>query len=223
VDWFYAQNNRQMGPVALDALSALLQRREIQPQDLVWREGMTDWKPAGEIPELSAAIPTGANPVSYYNPQAGFSQPILYAGFWLRLAAHLIDYVILAVLGGIVSQLLAFQTPMFHQHHGSPLFTLLFFGWQASTLTLALHWLYYTLMESSRFQATPGKLALGLAVTDTSGNPVSFGRACGRFFAKALSYATLYFGFAMAGWTDRRQALHDLISDCLVIRKPRSF
>jgi uncharacterized RDD family membrane protein YckC len=84
---------------------------------------------------------------------------------------------------------------------------------------LVLDWLYYTLLESSVWQGTLGKKALGLEVTDLGGRRVSFGRATGRFFARIISGLTLGIGFIMAGFTERKQALHDIIAGCLVIRK----
>jgi uncharacterized RDD family membrane protein YckC len=82
--------------------------------------------------------------------------------------------------------------------------------------------LYYSVMESSPWQATLGKRALGLQVTDLQGRRISFGRATGRYFAKIVSGLTLSIGYLMAGFTRRKQALHDIIAECLVVRRPRS-
>ncbi len=76
--------------------------------------------------------------------------------------------------------------------------------------------IYWILMESSRWQASVGKLALGMKVTDEQGLRLSFVRALGRNLLKILSCATLMIGFMMAGWTQKKQALHDKIADCLV-------
>ena len=78
-------------------------------------------------------------------------------------------------------------------------------------------WLYYALMESSSFQATLGKRALGLRVMGIEGEPVSFGRASGRFIGKILS-SVLLIGFLMAAFTPKKQALHDRMAGCVVIR-----
>ena len=77
--------------------------------------------------------------------------------------------------------------------------------------------LYYAWMESSRHQATVGKMALGIKVVDTQGARLSFGHALGRWFAAALSYLTLYIGFLMAAFTQNKQALHDLVAGTLVV------
>jgi len=82
-----------------------------------------------------------------------------------------------------------------------------------------VRWLYYALFEASHFQATPGKMALGLVVTDETGHRIGFGRATGRYFAKLISALILYIGFMMAGWTEKKQALHDILASTLVLKK----
>jgi uncharacterized RDD family membrane protein YckC len=75
-------------------------------------------------------------------------------------------------------------------------------------------------MESSVHQGTLGKMALGLTVTDMQGRRVSFGRATGRYFAKMITgMIPLAIGYIMAGFTEKKQALHDMIASCLVLRK----
>jgi uncharacterized RDD family membrane protein YckC/Tfp pilus assembly major pilin PilA len=84
---------------------------------------------------------------------------------------------------------------------------------------IVVQWLYFALCESSAWQATPGKLALNLCVTDMHGRRIGFGQATGRYFGKILSSFILDIGFMMAGWTARKQALHDLMASCCVVRK----
>ncbi|CAN5862522.1 hypothetical protein BH24BAC1_BH24BAC1_18410 [soil metagenome] len=83
---------------------------------------------------------------------------------------------------------------------------------------LLVQWLYFALMECSARQATIGKLAVGLKVTDLKGRPISFWRASARYFTKFLSLVPLGVGFMMAFYNRRKQSLHDLISSCLVLR-----
>jgi uncharacterized RDD family membrane protein YckC len=123
--------------------------------------------------------------------------PTYYAGFWKRFAAILIDGIILGIVGGIVSAI--FGVPS-----GGPVGTL--FGW-----------LYFATMESSSYQATLGKLILGIRVTDLQGQRTSFARATLRYFAKIISALILMIGFLMAAWTERKQALHDMIAGTLVV------
>ncbi|HUT03496.1 MAG TPA: RDD family protein [bacterium] len=86
-------------------------------------------------------------------------------------------------------------------------------------LNLLVWWLYYAIMESSSLQATLGKLAVGSIVTDLDGDRISFLKATGRHFGKLISALILLLGYLMAGFTERKQALHDLMAGCLVIQK----
>ena len=129
-----------------------------------------------------------------------------YAGFWLRAAALVIDYAILFGGGLILAVLAELSSPGAVEEDAY------------TPIVLFITWLYYALMESSARQATLGKSALGLTVTDLRGERVSFGRATGRFFAKILSGLILGIGYLMAAFTEKKQALHDMMADCLVIR-----
>jgi uncharacterized RDD family membrane protein YckC len=88
------------------------------------------------------------------------------------------------------------------------------------TVSLAVTWLYHAWMESSEWQATLGKKALGLVVTDMAGRRVSFGRATGRHFAKIVTnMVPLAIGYIIAGFTEKKQALHDMIAGCLILHQ----
>jgi len=86
------------------------------------------------------------------------------------------------------------------------------------TLFFCAFWIYEAAMESSSKQATLGKMALGLKVTDEQGRRISFGRATARYFSKIISGMILLIGYIMAGFTARKQALHDMIAGTLVTR-----
>ena len=133
----------------------------------------------------------------------------LYASFWRRIAAYLIDYF---VIGTATAFLAVGVVSTRSESDGANAIVLL--------LIFAAPWLYATLFESSGKQATLGKLALGIKVTDLNGNRISFVHATGRFFAEILSTLTLGFGYAIAAFTNRRQALHDIVASTLVVRKP---
>jgi uncharacterized RDD family membrane protein YckC len=81
------------------------------------------------------------------------------------------------------------------------------------------HWLYEAWLTSSEWQATLGKRALGIAVTGVDGSRISFARATGRYFAKWISAFIFGIGYIMAAFTERKQALHDMIADTLVIKR----
>jgi uncharacterized RDD family membrane protein YckC len=78
-------------------------------------------------------------------------------------------------------------------------------------------WLYFALLESSPWQATLGKLALSIRVTDLEGHRISFPRALGRYPAKVLAFLIAFIGVLMVAWTARKQGLHDKICSTLVL------
>lgn len=129
-----------------------------------------------------------------------------YSGFWRRFVAYVIDNILLSVifwllvlvLGGIAGDGGVFGA-----------YTLAAIGWLV----------YYAAMESSSHQATVGKIALGIQVTDLEGNRISFGKALGRNLAKIISALIFYIGFIMAAFTAKKQALHDMIAGTLVVKK----
>ena len=85
-------------------------------------------------------------------------------------------------------------------------------------ILIALGCVYYTVFESSIWQATPGKRILRLYVTDLNGQRITLGRAFIRNIARQIS-GFLFIGYILAGFTEKKQALHDLIAGCLVMRK----
>lgn len=133
-----------------------------------------------------------------------------YAGFWRRFVASLIDGIVIWIAFFLLTYLLGIET-MSENFNINPI---------PNFISILLGWLYYTLMESSVRQATLGKMAIGIVVTDINGGRISFARATGRHFCKILSALILLIGYIMAGFTPRKQALHDMIADCLVITNP---
>jgi uncharacterized RDD family membrane protein YckC/Tfp pilus assembly major pilin PilA len=134
----------------------------------------------------------------------------LYGGFWMRVAAHLLDSLIVSVV--LVVLFMMFGLSL-RQGPPSAMPALLMF-----VLAVAI-WVYFPLWESSAKQASPGKMALGLIVTDEHGNRLGFWHAFGRFAGKIVSGMIFNIGYMMAGWTGRKQALHDLMAGTFVVRK----
>lgn len=131
-----------------------------------------------------------------------------YAGFWLRFAAYLIDIALLF----IVEVVLAIGVLVMAPHDVRALANVL-------PVSSAIAWAYFALFESSPLRATVGKYALGLYVSDVRGDPIGFGRATARYWLKLLSNLTLLVGWIMAGFTPRKQALHDILAGTLVLRR----
>jgi uncharacterized RDD family membrane protein YckC len=166
---------------------------------------------------------------------AGVSIPLGYAGFWVRFVASLVDGLILAIpfwfvvvtfilmSGGFGIMLHRFPQdshppdPREVMALLAPVFMAFFLAW---LVFLILQWLYFAGMESSARQATFGKAVMSLRVTNYEGQRISFGHATGRFFAKIVSGLIPFaIGYIMAGFTEKKQALHDLIAGTLVLKK----
>lgn len=192
---------------------------------------------AGPIPAPAFSAPgafAGAPPltgvvgtVPAYPAQVVVAQP--YAGFWLRLVAYIIDAAILCLgfilLIGLAAAIVGtgFFRGLGQDVSGAynvlaPVAVLMIAMFVFASL--AGGWIYYAWFESSQYQATPGKLALGLFVTDMQARRITFARASGRFFAKIITgLIPLFIGYIMAGFTAKKQALHDMIASCLVLRR----
>lgn len=125
---------------------------------------------------------------------------------WKRLFAYVVDIVVLLIPAFVVGMILG-----------------ALFGRDAENFIdfamLLLAWVYYATMESSSKQATFGKLALGLKVTDENFQPITFGKASARFFSKILSGILLLIGYLMIFFTEKHQGLHDKIAKTYVIYK----
>lgn len=130
-----------------------------------------------------------------------------YAGFWIRLVAYLIDAIVLGVISYAIAQFFGFPSPFSGEEQST----------SQSLLSTLIGFLYFVLLESGNMQATVGKRAMGLVVTDESGNRITFLNATGRYFAKILSAIILLVGFLMVGWDRRKQGLHDKLVGTLVI------
>lgn len=145
-----------------------------------------------------------------------------FAGFWLRAIAYLFDTILISlVLGLIASFYPATFIKMSDGASASPSLTALpQLTPIAFVITIAATWFYYTIFEASDWQATPGKRALRLYVADLNGQRVTLARAATRNLAKIISSLTFLVGYLVAGFTERKQALHDILASCLVLRKP---
>jgi len=194
-------------------------------------------QPVGGLPAPAAApvtytspanAPDGAMPV-YQSAPIVVPLPSPYAGFWLRVVAHIIDGITFGVLLGVLVLIgIAFigvgalrsAIEGMNSSDAEPSVALVLMILFVAFIGTFAWWIYNAYMESSPNQGTLGKMALGLIVTDMQGRRISFGHASGRFFAGALSrLIPLGIAYMMAGFTEKKQALHDMIAGCLVLRK----
>jgi uncharacterized RDD family membrane protein YckC len=142
-----------------------------------------------------------------------------YAGFWIRLAAALLDVLALYMPVGFALFLVMVVTKLANARKGYD--PAVMFLMASPMVLIAGAWLYFAVMESSPWQATLGKKLLGLYVTDIHGQRLTFGRATGRTLAKYLSVMTAGIGYLVCGVTERKQALHDVVAKCLVLHRSR--
>lgn len=121
-----------------------------------------------------------------------------YGGFWIRVVAAIIDWIVGYAVAGV--------------------FAMVTLGIGA-IFVIFIPWLYEALMTSSEKRATLGKMAFGLTVTDLNGNRITFWRATGRHFAKILSGLILFVGYVMVAFTEKKQGLHDMIAGTVVVQR----
>jgi uncharacterized RDD family membrane protein YckC len=147
---------------------------------------------------------------------------VVYAGFWLRAVAYVADSFLLGLVFTLVVLAPLMERGAIPKNNPEVLLTEVNRQFLAiQLLAVMMSWLYFASFESSSWQATPGKRLLGLVVTDVKGHRISFARASGRYFGKLLSEAIFFIGFFMAGITPHKQALHDMLASCLVLRRPK--
>lgn len=282
-EWFYSRGEERHGPISGTDLKVMAQNGELLPTDLIWREGLADWKKArqfvglfnsappspsadlppalpplpdakadlgigeglpdlGKIPNMDSGLgkiagvitPIGLDSLGI-DGQSGvlddigapsaFSKPRVmaasaggdYAGFWKRFAALIIDRIIMYGLGMAVGLVVGFVYGFLYQPTTDD-------DLQTFTITiyvvgLLLEFLYFAGLECSPWQATVGKLAVGIQVTDLNGDRIGFLRSVARNLCKILSALILLIGYLMAAFTPQKQALHDLITGCLVVNR----
>ena len=130
------------------------------------------------------------------NPYKKLSKNQIYAGFWQRFLAGIIDLIIL-----IVIEVILVFIPVI--------------GW---ILSLFITWLYFAIQHSSTKQATFGMRALDIRITDENHGKIGFWRATGNFYLTVISAFVVFVGFFMIVFTSRKQGFHNLISRTLCIK-----
>ena len=175
-----------------------------------------------------ASIP--ANPVA--TPEEEECPDIgIYAGLGRRFVAFIVDIIIIVLFDLVAMTVLGLtrgiQNSYFYFVQHVPVEQLTTEGTMGSLLgsviaaygiiLIIIPWLFFAGFESSRSQATPGKLLMHIVVTDMTGNKPTFARVTLRHFAKFVSALIIFIGFLMIGLTQKRQGLHDRIAGCLVL------
>ena len=240
MNWYYALNGQQLGPVSDQDLAKLAASGTINANTLVWRDGQADWQP------VATACPAALGSASADAPQlGGFAVPVErkdlvvqqmregvvtgipghvnYGGFWIRFVAKFIDGLILMVpqfgvqmvLGMVMGATTAPKVTPGQPPSFDPAQIMLLLAIIGSSIGLHM---VYSIVLVSKYGATWGKMAVGLKIVTENGSKLTVGRAVGRFFAEWVSGLTLYIGYIIAGFDSEKRALHDHICSTRVIK-----
>jgi uncharacterized RDD family membrane protein YckC len=172
---------------------------------------------------LAGPAPHSTSPQGARRSVSNISPDVEYAGFWLRFLAGAVDIALEALGALLITLVIDFVLQRFGRLFGIDRWDAkVFAGFVYIPILAVGSWLYCAFAESSSWRATVGKRLLGLQVTTAEGERISFGQATVRHFMKFLSFFCLTIGFLMSLWTKRRQALHDMPCDVVVIRAPQA-
>ncbi|MBI2423092.1 MAG: RDD family protein [Candidatus Hydrogenedentes bacterium] len=245
MEWYYARDGQQLGPVNDQTFERLRISGTISDATLVWNSSMTDWQPLGEILASVPPLP-GAEVLEFCRACGRAVNP----DELLRFRDDVVcpeckDVYFLGVYQGTAAPGAMSFAPMWKRFLArvldmvicsaatglfSAILTPLLFAFdmseEAAVGLFALFYLFsfalqivYETWFTGRFAATPGKMALGLIVVTEDGSKVSYLRAFGRFFANILSASILYVGYLIAIPDVQKRTLHDYICSTRVIMK----
>ena len=250
--WYYASEDRQMGPIPEPELDRLIATGAILPFTLVWHEGMAEWQTYSSLrtAAFAAEAPANANgsipgvvamcsqceEVELQSEMVRFGEkwvcakckdiytqrlregtltgPMVYASFWTRGGALLIDGIAVLFLQLFVQAAYAGAgsvESLGGYFRASQLLVV-------KLLQLTTQAIYFSTFVY-QLGGTPGKLALGLRVVTADGAKLTLARSIARYFASLISSGTIGIGYLIAAFDDQRRTLHDRICDTRVIVK----
>jgi uncharacterized RDD family membrane protein YckC len=251
VSWYYAESEVQAGPVSDTEFGALVREGRVTADTLVWRDGMAAWRPFGRLSaeERATGLIEASDRVvccscglavdgeeaitfdgSFVCPacKPAFVQCLMeglplpgalrYGGFWLRFAAKILDVLITSlpafVLGAIWGGVAA----------AAPKPSTYFVGQVVIYVVVHIIRVAYTVYFLGTYGATPGKMACGLRVVMAEGEPISYWRALGRYYAEVVTGFTFYIGYIVAAFDAEKRTLHDHICGTrVVLGRPMEF
>lgn len=232
MEWYYAADGEQRGPVQQDAFDALVADGTIGPSTLVWHAGMADWQPwavvgGGAVAPLvgasveKAPVPT---PPMTNSPPAVTIAGMALAGFGPRLGAKLVDWVVVYLPISFVFSMISFSMSIAQEVDatGEPTFSDAELGlMMLSSMVPRVVFFFYQAYCYAKWSATLGKRMLGLKVVDSDGAPLSGLQAVGRAGAEILTGLTCFLGYLTMLLDSQQRTLHDFIAATRVVRAPK--
>jgi uncharacterized RDD family membrane protein YckC len=247
MNWFYAEGSQQKGPVSEYDLAGLVRQGIVKPEMLIWREGLPDWQPLSQArPDLVAssdapvlggiAVPEQSKDLMVQQMREGALMPggvlsnpygLRYAGFWIRVAAWIIDYIVMMIVVVPLRLLILGSVGLFggdflkrmSANDPQALGALLAASGAASLLTFA-NLIAYNGHTGWKWGATLGKMAVGVKVVTPEGGKLSLGRSIGRAAADLINYFICFLTYLMAAFDEpEKRALQDHIAGTRVVFK----
>jgi uncharacterized RDD family membrane protein YckC len=249
MEWYYASNGQQNGPVNDSDFQGLVNAGTIQSDTLVWKTGMAEWQPYGSLNSVAAAAPAGGHhtciechkqfspeemvkykdqwvcgsckPLFFQKIQEGaqIKSDLNYASFGQRFAAKILDGLIIGVVFFIPVLIYIILQIKAGRKFDVDLMTPFINIFQFASMVIGIG---YTTFFVGKYGATPGKMAMKLKVVTEGSGSVSYARACGRHFAEILSGMICYIGYLMMCFDEEKRTLHDRICNTRVIVIPKS-
>jgi len=143
---------------------------------------------------------------------------MVYAGFWIRFAAKIIDGLILWAVNMVIALVFGAMMAILGaagQDAMGPMFAIMGIQW---IVQMGIQIAYATWF-GGRFSATPGKMAVGIKIVTPDGEEIDYRLAFLRCLAEFLSGLTLTIGYIIAAFDDEKRTLHDRIVGTRVIQK----
>ncbi|HEX4083864.1 MAG TPA: RDD family protein [Chthoniobacteraceae bacterium] len=242
MNWYYIENNQQAGPVSQSDFEALVHSGKIGGDTKVWRDGLADWMPYGELfgaANSPVAAAAGAHRCAECGKAFPDSEMIAFENAWVCAAckpvfvqklkeginpAGVMEYAGFWIrfgakfIDGIIIQMINFFMGFMIGMALRGTSNATHAAQLIATVIAMFMAMGYVVFFNGRFGATPGKMALKLKIIRSNGDSISYLRALGRSFAEILSMITLYIGYMMAGWDSQKRALHDIVCDTRVIK-----
>ena len=224
--WYVRTENEILGPYEGWRIKELIELGQIGRQTLIARVGAAEWSAVKDIPVFDTLVRAEAGPGTR-QPVSRAPSPrveiggVRYAGFWIRVAAYIVDYVIINVIviavSGLVGLAIGLTAGFIASRQGEQANLPDYVGVVGAVIAVALIIVYYVKFNSGAWQATPGKRLVGIHIVRVSGEPVSGWLAFGRYLAYFVSVLPLCLGFMWVGWNEEKKGFHDMMCNTRVI------